>query len=73
MLIVYCPDAAMLTAAEAVPGVRAVAAVAAHNDELRAWATACTAQHLGGDVVPVYPLAATPVAAGAGPVLQPSD
>lgn len=71
-LIVYCPDAAMLAAAEAVPGARAVAAVAAHNDELLAWVIAGTAQHLGGDVLPVAPLAAAPVPAVPGPVRQPN-
>lgn len=34
MVLAYCPDATMLTAAEAMPGVRAVAAVAMHNDQL---------------------------------------
>ncbi len=34
MVLAYCPDATMLTAAEAMPGVRAVAAVALHNDQL---------------------------------------
>ncbi|GEO97019.1 hypothetical protein KTU01_31420 [Kocuria turfanensis] len=55
-----------------MPGARAVAAVAAHNDELLAWVTASTPQHLGGDVLPAPPLAAAPVSAGPGQLLQPS-
>ncbi|MCT1615582.1 hypothetical protein [Kocuria marina] len=61
VLIAYCPDAAMLAAAAAVPGARAVAAVAAG-----------TAQHLGDAGVPAAPLAAAPVAAGPRQPLQPS-
>lgn len=71
VLIAYCPDAAMLAAAEVVPGARAVAAVAAHIEPLLAWVTAGAAQHLGGDVVSAAPLAAAPVAAGPGQPLQP--
>lgn len=72
VLIAYCPDAAMLAAAEAVPGARAVAAVAAHNEPLPAWMTVGTAQHLGGVGVPASLLAAAPVGAGPGQSLQPS-
>lgn len=72
VLIAHCPDAAILSAAEAVSGARAVAAVAAHNDELLAWVAAGTPQHLGGGVLPASPPAAAPVAAGPGQLLQPS-
>ncbi|MGX5359049.1 hypothetical protein [Kocuria sp. KH4] len=71
VLIAYCPDAAMLTTAEAVPGARAVAAVAAHNNQLLAWVAAGTPQHLGGDDLSGLS-STTPVAAGSGQLLQPS-
>lgn len=71
VLIAYCPDAAMLAAAEAAPGARAVAAVAAHNEQLLEWVAASTPQHLGGDVLPGLPRTA-PVVAGPGQLLQPS-
>ena len=68
VVIAYCPDAAMLATAEAVPGTRGVAAVAAHNDELLAWVAAPAPHHLGGAVLPASPLAAEP-----GQPLQPSN
>lgn len=73
VMIAYCPDATMLTTAEAVPGARAVAAVAALNEPLLEWVAAGTPQHLAGDVLPTLPQATTPAFAGPGRVLQPSD
>ena len=72
VMIAYCPDAAMLAAAEAAPGGRAVAAVADHNEHLLAWAAAAAPQHLGGDVLPGLPRTAAPVSAGSGQLLRPS-
>lgn len=70
-VIAYCPDATMLAIAEALPGVRAVAAVALHNDQLLEWVAACTPQHLGGDLLPGWP----PPTAPARPesILHPSS
>lgn len=73
MVIAYCPDATMLTAAEALPGVRVVAAVGLHNDQLVDWVAAYAPQHLGGDVVPNLPGATAPASARSGHTLQPSS
>ncbi|MGQ1795833.1 hypothetical protein ACT4S5_01640 [Kocuria oceani] len=72
IVIAYCPDASMLAAAEALPGVRAVAAVASHNDQLLAWVAAYAPQHLGGDIVPARPETTAPAPARTGHILQPS-
>lgn len=68
VVIAYCPDRSMLAAAEALPGVRGLAAVALHNDQLADWVAACAPQHLGGDALPA---GVTAPARSAGP-LQPS-
>lgn len=68
VVIAYCPGRSMLTAAEALPGVRGLAAVALHNDQLADWVAACAPLHLGGDVLPA---GATALARSASP-LQPS-
>lgn len=71
MVIAYCPDATMLTAAEALPGVRVVAAVALHNDQLVEWVDTYAPQHLGGDIVSTLPEATAPTRLGHA--LQPSS
>lgn len=72
MVIAFCPDAAMLAAAEMLPGVRAVAAVARSNDQLLGWVAAYSPLHLGGDVLAVRS-EAIPLAPARSPrILQPS-
>lgn len=72
MVIAFRPDAAMLVAAEALPGVRAVVAVAASNDQLREWVGIYAPQHLGGDVLPARPEVTAAVSVRSGQVLQPN-
>lgn len=72
MVIAFCPDAAMLAAAEVLPGVRAVAAVARSNDQLLGWVAAYSPQHLGGDVLAARSQAAPPAPARSTQTLQPS-
>ncbi|MHC5560678.1 hypothetical protein [Kocuria sp. U4B] len=62
VVIAYCPNQAMLTAAEALPGVRAVAAVALRNEALLEWVAAGAPQHLGGEVLTVSSGASGPPA-----------
>jgi hypothetical protein len=57
LVIAFFPDAAMLAAAEALPGVRAVIAVALHSDRLLEWVTVGAPQ----------PLAVTPWRPGPRP------
>ena len=47
-VIAYAPDARMLTEAEDIAGVVAVAVVAGRNDALGPWVDAYDPQHLGG-------------------------
>lgn len=72
MVIAYCPDSTMLAAAEALPGVRGVAAVALHNEHLVAWVAAYGPQHLGGDTLASPPRDRAPVSAQSERPLQPS-
>ncbi|MEX5272041.1 hypothetical protein [Kocuria sabuli] len=71
MVIAFRPDAAMLVAAEALSGVRAVVAVAASNDQLREWVGIYAPQHLGGVVLPTRPEVTAAVSVRPGQVLQP--
>lgn len=59
VVIAYCPDRTMLTIAESLTNARAVAIIALDNDQLVQWVADWTPQHLGGDVLPVSPLAVT--------------
>lgn len=61
----------MLATAEALPGVRAVAAVARSDDQILEWVGAYAPQHLGGNVLPALPEAAPPASARSGQALQP--
>lgn len=60
-VIVYAPDTRMLTEAEDIAGIVAVAVVAGHNDALGPWVDAHHPQHLGGQrLVPRDPFAGDP-------------
>ncbi|MHC5560703.1 hypothetical protein [Kocuria sp. U4B] len=47
-MIAYAPDTRMLTEAEDIHGILAVAVVAGHNEPLGPWVDAHHPQHLGG-------------------------
>lgn len=72
IVIAYCPDRAVLTAAETLPGARGVAAVALHNDALSECVAACAPQHLGGHALLVPAGTSAPVPARSAQPLQPS-
>lgn len=60
-VIVYAPDTRMLTEAEDIHGVVAVAVVAGHNEPLGPWVDAHHPQHLGGQqLIPRDPFAGDP-------------
>ncbi|MEX5298581.1 hypothetical protein RCG67_07350 [Kocuria sp. CPCC 205292] len=72
IVIAYCPDRAVLTAAEALPDARGVAAVALPNDALSEWVAACAPQHLGGHALPVPAGTSAPAPPRSAQPLQPS-